>query len=186
MWDKNITKEIDDLIKLGNENSLSPSRLGIYAGSNEIATKKDIVKFQDYILSLKDKVPGIYGDGKKLVRDCPDALITHDFVKGIYIRQMDMKAGCLIVSAIHKHHHCWFLLTGHITVTTELGKQDFAAPCRVVSPSGIKRIIYANEPSLFINVHENPSNTKDLDEVEKNTWAVTYKEYEDYVKNKKE
>ena len=186
MSDESIVKEINDLMRLSNPSGLPPSIPVIYNGNTEIATKQDIVKFQDYILSLKDKVPGIHGDGKKLVRDCPSALITHDFVKGIYIRQMDMKTGCLIVSAIHKHHHCWFLLTGHITVTTELGKQDFVAPCRVVSPSGIKRIIYANENSLFINVHENPSNTRDLDEVEKNTWAITYEEYEDYIKNKKE
>jgi len=183
---EDITKKIDDIMKLGGSCNLPSSIPSTHKGSLKIATKQDIVKFQDYMLSLKSEFSGIYGDGKKLVRDCPEALITHDFAEGIYIRQMDMKAGCLLVSAIHKHLHCWFLLTGHITVTTELGKQDFVAPCRVVSPSGIKRIIYANEPSLFINVHENPSNTRDLDEVEKNTWALTYEEYEDYMNNKKE
>ena len=184
MWDKNITKEIDDLIKLGNENSLSPSRLDIHNGSNKIATKKDIVKFEEYVLSLKDHAPGIYGDGKKLVRDCPEALITHEFVDGIYIRQMDMKAECLVISAIHKHLHCWFLLSGHVTITTELGKQDFEAPCRVISPSGIKRVIYANESSVFINVHKNPSNTRDINKLEKEIVALNYKEYEEYINKK--
>tara|TARA_R110002074_G_scaffold131508_1_gene274114 strand:- start:462 stop:1019 length:558 start_codon:yes stop_codon:yes gene_type:complete len=180
-----IEKQIDDLIKMGGATDLLPSRPDIGSNGIQIATKEDIVKFEKHVLSLKSSLPGIYGDGIKLVRDCPDALISHEFVEGIYIRQMDMKTGCLVISAVHKHKHCWFLLTGHITVTTELGKEDFVAPCKVISPSGIKRIIYANEPSLFINVHENPSNTRDLDEVEENTWAMNYNEYNDYVKNKK-
>jgi quercetin dioxygenase-like cupin family protein len=187
MENDDIEKEIDELIKLSDASNLLPLRPDIYTnyGDTRVTTRKDIVKFEKYILSLKHDVPSIYGDGKKLVRDCPGAPISHEFVDGIYIRQMDMKTGCTVISAVHKHHHCWFLLTGHITVTTEEGKQDFVAPCRVISPPGIKRIIYANEPSLFINIHKNPSNTKDIDEVESNVWAMNYEEYNEYIKTKK-
>ena len=187
MAKNNIEDQIDALIALSDASSLLPSRPDIYAdyGDKRISTRKDIVEFEKYVQSMKGEVEGIWGDGKKLVRDCPDAFITHEFVDGIYIRQMDMKRGCTVISAVHKHHHCWFLLTGHITVTTEEGKQNFVAPCRVISPPGIKRIIYANEPSLFLNIHKNPSNTKDLDKVEKNVWAMNYSEYDEYVKLKK-
>ena len=187
-------KEIDDSIDIIDDDSthvtdameLVPSRPDIYTnyGETRIATRNDIVRFEKYMLSLKDDLPGIYGDGKSLVRDCPGAPISHEFVDGVYIRQMDMKPGCTVISAVHKHHHCWFLLTGHITVTTEKGKQDFVAPCRVISPPGIKRIIHANEYSLFINIHKNPSNTRDIDEVENNIWAMNYEEYDKYINNK--
>ena len=188
-----LAKKIENSVDIDYNNSsytdamqLVPTRPDIYTnyGDTRIATKNDIVKFEKYLLGLKDTVPNIYGDGKKLVRDCPGALISHEFVDGVYIRQMDMKTGCMVISAVHKHHHCWFLLTGNITVTTEQGKQDFIAPCRVISPTGIKIIIYANEPSLFINVHKNPSNTRDIDEVENNVWAMNYEEYDKYINNK--
>jgi N-acetylglutamate synthase-like GNAT family acetyltransferase len=187
-----LAKKFESSININNDSEhtdamqLVPSRPDIYTdyGDTRIVSKKDIVKFEKYLLDLKDKIPNIYGDGKKLVRDCPDALISHEFVDGIYIRQMDMKTGCMVISAVHKHHHCWFLLTGNITVTTEEGKQDFIAPCRVISPPGIKRVIYANEPSLFINVHKNPTNTRDIDEVENNVWAMNYEEYDKYINNK--
>ena len=188
-----LAKKIDNSIGIDYNDSGStdamqivPTRPDIYTnyGDTRITTKNDIVKFEKYLLGLKDTVPGVWGDGKNLVRDCPGALISHEFVDGIYIRQMEMKTGSTVISAVHKHHHCWFLLTGRITVTTEQGKQDFIAPCRVISPPGIKRIIYANEPSLFINVHKNPSNTRDIDEVENNVWAMNYEEYDKYVNNK--
>ena len=183
--EKYIRQEIE---KITNQKAfdLVPTRPDIYTdfGDKRIVTRNELVEFEKHVQGLRHTLPGIYGDGKKLVRDCPCSPITNEFVDGIYIRQMEMATGCTVISAVHKHHHCWFLLTGHITVTTEDGKQDFLAPCRVISPPGIKRIIYANEPSLFINIHKNPSNTKDLDKVEKNVWAMNYEEYDEYVKNK--
>ena len=95
-----------------------------------------------------------------------------------------MKQGDVVVGAIHKHLHVWFLLTGHVTIATEDTTEDYIAPCYVVSTPGVKRVILANENSIFVNIHKNPSNTKDLDVLEKEIVALNYKEYEEYINKK--
>ena len=78
-----------------------------------------------------------------------------------------------------------FLLTGKITVITENSEEDFIAPCYVVSTPGVKRVILANEDSIFVNVHKNPSNTQDIDQLEKDIVALNYEEYEEYINKNK-
>ena len=95
-----------------------------------------------------------------------------------------MKQGGVVVGAIHKHLHVWFLLTGHVTIATEDTTEDYIAPCYVVSTPGVKRVILANENSIFVNIHKNPSNTKDLNVLEKEIVALNYKEYEEYINKK--
>jgi len=98
---------------------------------------------------------------------------------------MDLKKDSVVVGAIHKHLHVWFLLTGHISVATEDTVEDYLAPCYVVSTPGVKRVILANEDSIFVNIHKNPSNTENIDELEKEIVALNYKEYEQYINKKK-
>jgi hypothetical protein len=66
-------------------------------------------------------------------------------------------------------------------VATEDSTEDYIAPCYVVSTPGVKRVIYANEESIFVNIHKNPSNTQNLDELETEIVSKNYKEYEKYI-----
>ena len=97
---------------------------------------------------------------------------------------MSMKKESAVIGAIHNHLHVWFLLTGNITVTTENTQEDFIAPCYVVSTPGVKRVIFANEDSIFVNIHKNPSNTQDLDKLETEIVSKNYEEYEEYINKK--
>ena len=135
------------------------------------------------MINIADGI-NIEGDGKHVVTESKIAPIKHTFADGIYVRQMDMKQGGVVVGAIHKHLHVWFLLTGHVTIATEDTTEDYIAPCYVVSTPGVKRVILANENSIFVNIHKNPSNTKDLDVLEKQIVALNYKEYEEYINKK--
>ena len=108
----------------------------------------------------------IEGDGKSVVHS-DNFPMKHTFADGIYVRQMDMKAGSAVVGAIHNHLHVWFLLTGHLAVATEDNVEEFIAPCYVVASPGSKRVIYAMEDSIFINVHKNPKNIKNIEKLEK-------------------
>ena len=51
----------------------------------------------------------------------------------------------------------------------------------MVAKSGIKRIIYAHKNSVFVNVHKNPDNIKNLDQLEKDITALSYEEYKKHV-----
>ena len=149
-----------------------------------INSRKKILKFENSLINIANGVD-IEGDGKQVVTKSKIAPIKHTFADGVYIRQMDMSKDSVVVGAIHKHLHVWFLLTGHVTITTEDTTEDYIAPCYVVSTPGVKRVILANEDSIFVNIHKNPSNTKDLDKLEKEIVALNYEEYEKYINKNK-
>jgi len=153
---------------------------------NEVTknSREKILKLEKSLINIADGI-NVEGDGKHIVTESKIAPIKHSFADGVYIRQMDMAVGSVVVGAIHKHLHVWFLLTGHITVATEDTTEDYIAPCYVVSTPGVKRVILANEDSIFVNIHKNPSNTKDIDRLEKEIVALNYKEYEEYINKNK-
>ena len=106
------------------------------------------------------------------------------FAEGVYAREMFVKKGCVVIGAIHKHDHISFLTSGSLLVASETGMKEHNAPCVIVAGPGVKRIAYAYEDSTWWNVHGNPSNIKDLKELEKEYIVASYEEYEEYIKNK--
>jgi|TARA_R100001163_G_scaffold64573_1_gene59158 quercetin dioxygenase-like cupin family protein len=148
------------------------------------SNKEKILDLENKLISVADGI-NIEGTGKEVLTNSKIAPIKHTFADGVYIRQMDMKKDSAVIGAIHKHLHVWFLLTGHITVATEDLTEDYIAPCYILSSPGVKRAIYANEDSIFVNVHKNPSNTKNINKLEKEIVALNYKEYEKYINKKK-
>ena len=156
-------------------------------------TKSEIsVDFRSKVVSLENRLKetadgvGIVAgtEDKPIVRDSDIIPIKHYFMDGVYIREMHMKKGIAVVGAIHKHLHMCFLLTGRITVINEEETIDHVAPCFIISTPGIKRVLYAHEDSIWFNTHKNPSNTEDVKQLEKEIVAITYEEYEEYIKNK--
>lgn len=123
-------------------------------------------------------------DNKPIVTDSKLVPIKHFFMDGVYVREMTMYKDTVVVGAIHKHLHMCFLLAGKITVMNEEEIIDHVAPCFIVSTPGIKRVLYAHEDSVWYNTHKNPENTKDVDKLEQDIVAISYKEYEEYIKHK--
>jgi hypothetical protein len=148
-----------------------------------IDRQKKIKDLCNNLLSMSNG-KDIVGDGKHLVTDAEFAKITHEFTDGIYMRRMDIYANAVVVGAIWKHEHFCFLLEGNITVADKHGVQDYIAPCYVRSMPGAQRVIHAHEDSIFINVHKNPTNTRDLEEVESYICSLTLEEYDKYINNK--
>lgn len=118
----------------------------------------------------------IHGDGKTLVNN-EEFPIKHNFSDQLYMREMRMKAGTFVVSAMHHTDHFWFLMTGRILVTTDGETIEHIAPCFEKSIKGAKRLITCSEDCIFINIHKNPSNTRDLDEIEDKLYSFTIEEY---------
>ena len=144
--------------------------------------KKLIQDLASFMIANEDGET-LVGNGKDIVREAPGVNISHEFADSIYLRRMDLKKDNLVVGAIHKHLHIWFLLQGHVSIAKKEGVEDYAAPCYVVSQPGDQRVIVANEDSIFVNIHKNPTNTKDIEEIEKNIVALNYKDFEEYIKN---
>ena len=150
--------------------------------NKQLITKQELVDIEKRLISLADGENIIANNGDIVYHD--KFKYKHTFADNIYVREMTIEKGEVIIGAIHKHLHVWFLLSGHITVLTENKLEEYKAPCTVLSTPGIKRVIYGNEESIFTNVHKNPTNTKDIKELEKQIVALNYKEYEEYINNK--
>ena len=98
---------------------------------------------------------------------------------------MNMTKGQVVIGAIHKHLHAWFLMTGHVTINDNDKIVDYLAPCYTISEPGAHRVIYAHEDSIFVNVHKNPSNTRDIKKLEKEIVAINKKDYDKKFKQLK-
>jgi|TARA_B110000858_G_C17754659_1_gene451461 hypothetical protein len=147
--------------------------------------KREVAMLQHDIEMLADGVTAVVGTKEDpIVTNSELIPIKHYFMDGVYIREMTMKKGIAVVGAIHKHLHMCFLLTGRVTVVNEEETVDHIAPCFIISTPGIKRVLYAHEDSIWFNTHKNPSNTSDVKQLEKEIVAISYEEYEEYIKNK--
>ena len=145
----------------------------------KLSTRKKILDFQSMLVNDADEVNIVTHQDSKIFP------LKHAFADGIYVRQMSMNPGSVVVGAIHKHLHVWFLLTGHISVVTEEVTEDYISPCYVVATPGTKRVIYAHEESIFVNIHKNPTNSQDIEWLEKEIVAKDFKEYEEYINQNK-
>ena len=138
-------------------------------------TNKDVESLQKFIIN-NNNLDGFYGDGTEII-DVPEIKIKHDFSDQVYLREMTIHKGQFVIGAIHNHKHIWFLIKGKITVNDNGEIIDHIAPCYMVSEPGSQRIIYAHEHSIFVNIHKNPSNTKDIKELEKEIVSITMEEF---------
>ena len=146
----------------------------------ELKTKEHIEELQKFLISIADNENIIADGGNIVYRE--KFKYKHTFADSIYVREMTIEKDEVIIGAIHKHLHVWFLLSGNITVLTEGKLKEYQAPCTVLSEPGVKRVIYGNEESVFVNVHKNPTNTQDIKELEEQIVALNYNEYEEYIK----
>jgi len=136
--------------------------------NNEIEYIKNILS--------SNVIENSFGDGDSIC-ETSEVPIKHSFADQIYIRQMNLKKGHVIVGAIHNHLHAWFLLTGHVVINNNGEIIEHVAPCYTISTPGSQRLIYALEDSIFVNVHKNPTNTENIKELEKEIVSIKIEDY---------
>ena len=129
-------------------------------------TKEDIINFEKILANTEGAE---FGD----TEGCP---LKHNFVTGMYIREIFMPKGKLIVSKIHKVDHPYFILKGIVEVATEEGIKRIEAPYYGITPRGTKRALYIIEDTTWITVHQ--TFLKDLDKIEKEVIAESFDELE--------
>ena len=139
-------------------------------------------KLIDIESALMEKV-----DGVNIVAEQDSHLfpLKHTFGDSTYARQMSMHRDSWCIGKIHKQDHIWFLLKGKITVVTDGEIVDHEAPCYTTAKSGAKRLIYAHEDSIFVTIHKNPDNIKNISDLEDYIVTDTYEKYEEYINKNK-
>lgn len=120
-------------------------------------------------------------DDPRIVKGNSDTFpLKHSFADGIYNREILVRAGGFVIGKIHKYDHTWFLMQGEIMVSGEDGVEYYTAPYYGVAKAGTKRVVYALEDCIFVNVHPNENNTTDIDELEDRYVCDSYNSYEKF------
>jgi len=158
-----------------NENKLSTNFENKIGGlTNELI---ELAKFNENVI--------VGTEDKPVVTDSEKVPIKHFFMDGVYVREMKMYAGTVVVGAIHKDLHMCFLLEGHLTVASKDGTKDYIAPCYIIAEPGTRRVLYSHKDSIWYNTHRNPKNLKEIKDIEDYLISVTFEDYKKYVNNKK-
>lgn len=76
----------------------------------------------------------------------------HTFLDGMYVRELTIPKGTLLVGKVHKIPCVNLVTKGDISVMTETGSARVTAGFSVVSPAGIQKLGYAHEDTIFVNV----------------------------------
>lgn len=90
----------------------------------------------------------------------------HHFAPGMYLRELLVPAGMLIVGKIHRHAHFLFVMRGRALVISEFGRMEVSTGHFSVSPAGVKRVVLALEDTHFVTVHVNREDSRDLAVIE--------------------
>jgi hypothetical protein len=116
-----------------------------------------VVPTRDQIIQLQESMLPI---------QCQQPEPTHFFAPGMYLRELTVPAGMLLVGKTHKHAHFLVVTKGRAEVLSEFGRTIVEPGHISISQAGVKRIVLALEDTQFITVHLNSSDTQDLEVIE--------------------
>lgn len=94
--------------------------------------------------------------------ECP---LTHYFPPGVYLREIFMPAGSIIIGHEHKTRHVNLVLTGKALVMVNGHPFMLEAPNCFESEPGVRKVLFILEDMRFTTVHANPDNETDLDKL---------------------
>lgn len=100
----------------------------------------------------------------------------HTFIEGVYIRELSIPKGAIVVGKLHKQEHVFILSAGDVTILTERGIERLRAPFQMTCGPGAKRAFYAHEDTVMLTVHR--TDEKDLEQIEVQLIANDYEELE--------
>jgi len=106
-----------------------------------------------------------------------DIPLTHVFSGGVYLRQIEIPKGSIIIGKRHRHETCNMLLKGVLILYMgeNVPTRRIEGPYLFTSPPLTKKMAYCEEDAIFLNIH--PTKETDLKKIE-NEFIITENEYE--------
>jgi len=112
-------------------------------------------------------IPHIKGITEKFLEhpqvECP---VTHNFAPEIYVREIFMPAGTVVIGHKHLTEHFNVILKGKCRVMIGDELKELTAPCTFVSGAGSQKIVNVLEDCIWQTIHSNPDNETDVDTLE--------------------
>ena len=98
---------------------------------NKLESKEVSNQSRDKILLFEEMMKSFPGAKLGDMEECP---LKHTFSNGMYVREIFIPKGTLIVGKIHRHSHPNFLMQGKVKVVTEgMGTEILEAPLSMIS-----------------------------------------------------
>lgn len=82
------------------------------------------------------------------------APVTHHFAPGIYLREIFMPAGAVVIGKIHKTEHLNILVKGACyLIHDDFSCEELRAPMTFVSKPGVQKVLYILEDMIWMTPH---------------------------------
>lgn len=129
------------------------------------AAAYDLLLNQDHIdhLTVMERVIVF----ENLLKQLPqvDIPVIHEFIPGMYRRQITFKKGTFATGKIHRDECFDVVLSGEMIVVSDDGFKRVKGPCTMTSQPGKKKAGYALTDCTWINYH--PTSCTTVEDVEK-------------------
>lgn len=114
-------------------------------------------------LPWKDKIAYLIQEMGILPQQaCP---LKHYFAPGVYIREIFMPAGSVVIGKIHKTEHFNIIQQGSVCLMSEDGSREIlTGPCTFVSNAGVQKVLRIIEDTVWSTVHI--TEERDLEKLE--------------------
>lgn len=107
------------------------------------------------------------------IDSCDSYPLRNIFAPGVYLRELTIPAGHFVVGKLHRHAHANFISRGKVSVLTEEGGWEIlVGPCTLLSPAGVKRLLFTHEETVWTVVH--PTDLTDVEAIEEAVLAKCY------------
>lgn len=116
-----------------------------------------------------------------LKRPQVDLPLFHRFAPGIYIRELHIPAGVTSTGKIHKSEHIGVLIKGVRDMLIDGEVHTISAPYTATIKAGSKLACYTWEDSIYVTIHSNPDDERDIAKLEARYVCDTEQEYLEYV-----
>lgn len=101
------------------------------------------------------------GDGPQV--ECP---LRHFFAPGVYLREIFMPAGSIVIGKVHKTEHFNILQKGRVSLfSAEKPREIIEGPATFISAPGIQKVLYIHEDTTWSTVHI--TEERDLEKLER-------------------
>lgn len=103
-------------------------------------------------LSIRNKVTTLVHEMSKFPQvECP---VKHHFSPGLYMREIFMPAGSIVIGKVHKTEHFNIIMQGACYIVHDDGShEELRAPMTFVSKGGVQKVLVITEDMIWLTTH---------------------------------
>jgi len=102
-------------------------------------------------LTWKEKVAALVKEFSKHPQS--DLPLKHYFAPHVYIREIFMPAGSIVIGKIHKTEHFNIIQRGRVSLIGEGDTKELIGPVTFTSQAGVQKVLYIHEDTVWSTVH---------------------------------